>query len=151
MFYIIEKKTQLEKLQNLGNIFLNVIPNNNNYHPKLQTISLIYIRSIGEKKGYIFCINHNESDSLNFYDFECWLALKTNKIFVIDKKKYVYYFNYIHSQIYNIYLKKDIIVDKCIDFLYHHLFSHYLLLFPIYLCLSNPNEHKRLILSRLSV
>ena len=94
MFYIVEKKDQLIHLPKLEDCFVSFIPYNDNFHPYLQKekISLIYVRDIGDHKGYILCLNHNESFSLDKQDVEEWLVSHTEKIFVLNKKEALYYF-----------------------------------------------------------
>ena len=65
MFYIIEKSSQLSPLGPFEDCFVRFIPHNNNFHPALTELSLIYIRPLTAKKGYILCIEHNESLLLN--------------------------------------------------------------------------------------
>jgi len=94
MFYIIEKKDQLIHLPKLEDCFVSFIPYNDNFHPYLQKekISLIYVRDINDHKGYILCLNHNESFSLDKQDVEKWLLSHTDNIFVLNKKEALYYF-----------------------------------------------------------
>jgi hypothetical protein len=94
MFYIIEKKEQLDKIPILGDCFIDFIPFNNNYHPYLQQdkLSLIYIRGLNEHKGYMLCLNHNESFSLDIKDVFNFLDTHTNKIWVLEKKTAMYFY-----------------------------------------------------------
>lgn len=96
MFYIIEKKDQLDRLPELGDCYIDFIPYSNNFHPTLQSdkISLVYVRSLNQHKGYILCITHNESLSLDKQDVEQWILTHTNKLFVLNKKQTLYYFPY---------------------------------------------------------
>lgn len=90
MFYIIEKKEQLNALE-LGDVcFLEVIGNNNNYHPNFQSISVIYIYSLEGDKSYMLCVDHNETLSLIISDvLEKLLSIK--HIYVLDKKRHLYF------------------------------------------------------------
>ena len=96
MFYIIEKKDQLDRLPELGDCYIDFIPYSNNFHPILQSdrVSLVYVRSLNQHKGYILCITHNESLSLDKQDVEQWILTHTNKLFVLNKKQTLYYFPY---------------------------------------------------------
>jgi len=94
MFYIIEKQEQLDKLELFGDCFISFIRESDNYHPKLSPLSLIYLRSLNQHKGYIFCIKHNESFSLLLDDVINWLLNNTDKLWVIDKKEALYNFPY---------------------------------------------------------
>mgnify|MGYP006316721071 FL=1 len=91
MFYIIEKQEQLNQLPNLGDCFIHFIGNNDNFHPKLQELSLIYIRPLLDHKGYILCINHTESFSLNIENIYSFLHNNTNNLFVLNKKETMYF------------------------------------------------------------
>jgi len=94
MFYIIEKQEQLNKLGSFGDCYISFIRENDNYHPKLSPLSLVYIRDITQHKGYILCINHNESLSLSEQDVKLWLLNNTSKLFVLNKKEALYNFPY---------------------------------------------------------
>jgi hypothetical protein len=60
MHYIVETVDQLAKLPGKSECFLQVIPNNDNQHPALATVSLIYLRPEAESKGYIIVVDHSE-------------------------------------------------------------------------------------------
>jgi hypothetical protein len=92
MFYIIEKKEQLDQLSDFGDCFIEFIQYNDNFHPTLNPTSLIYIRQLTDKKGYILCIEHNESFSLNRKDVAQWLLNNTKNLFVLNKKTSLYHF-----------------------------------------------------------
>ena len=97
MFYIIERKDQLDQLGPFKDCFVKFIQGNDNYHPKLSPLSLIYIRDISEHKGYILCLNHNESFSLEIKDAFDWLLNKTERLFVLNKKEALYSFPHEHK------------------------------------------------------
>jgi hypothetical protein len=127
MFYIIERKEQLAKLQDLGDCFINFIPLNNNFHPKLTNISVIYIRPINHKKGWMICIKHNEAFSLDKGEVLNHIFNNTDKIFVLQKKETLYHFPH-PEKLYDINfieyvnINDNIIVNKCIEFYYR---KHY--------------------------
>ena len=93
MFYIIEREDQLAQLSDLGDCFVRFIQHNDNFHPKLSPLSLIYVRSIAQHKGYILCLDHNESFSLPYEKTLDWLHINTNRVFVLNKKEAMYHFN----------------------------------------------------------
>jgi hypothetical protein len=93
MFYIIERSDQLEKLGSFRDCFVSFIPKSNKYHPALTDLSLVYVRDLIRTKGFMLCINHNESFSLSKEDVEWWLVNNTQKLWVLDKKEALYYFN----------------------------------------------------------
>ena len=92
MFYIIERLDQLEKLGDFGDCFVSFIPKSNKYHPALTELSLVYVRDLKQSKGYMLCINHNESFGINEKDVKWWLLNRTQKLWVLDKKEALYYF-----------------------------------------------------------
>jgi len=94
MFYIIERQDQLEQLGPFNDCFVQFIQQNDNYHPKLSPLSLIYVRDITQHKGYVLCLEHNESFSLQQQDVFEWLLANTNRMFVLNKKEALYHFSY---------------------------------------------------------
>jgi hypothetical protein len=94
MFYIIERQEQLDKLDPFNDCFVQFIQQNDNYHPKLSPLSLIYVRDITQHKGYMLCLDHNESFSLLQQDVFEWLLGNTDRLFVLNKKEALYHFPY---------------------------------------------------------
>lgn len=99
MHFIIETSNQLEQFfaERQGNkCYISIISGNDNFHPLLSDLSLIYIRD-DRDKGFVFCIDHNEglhlqineiNDVFNLYEY----------IFVYDKKQFIHYFpNHAHT------------------------------------------------------
>ena len=103
MFYIIERPDQLEQLHIGEDIFMQIIPVNENYHPALQSISLIYIRWIKSHKGYILCVNHSESLSLSITDILARLS-NVNNIYTLDKKAALHHFPTLSPQLIDVQL-----------------------------------------------
>jgi hypothetical protein len=98
MFYIIEKQDQLDQLHIGEDTFIHIIPTNENYHPALQNISLIYVRWIKGHKGYILCVNHSESLSLTITDIINKLS-KVNNLYTLDKKAVLHHFPTLSPQL----------------------------------------------------
>jgi hypothetical protein len=94
MFYIIERQDQLEQLGPFNDCFVQFIQQNDNYHPKLSLLSLIYVRDIIQHKGYMLCLDHNESFALLYQETLNWLLGNTDRIFVLNKKEALYHFPY---------------------------------------------------------
>jgi len=90
MFYIIERSDQLEKLGDFGDCFVSFIPKSNKFHPALTDLSLVYVRDFNQSKGYMLCINHNESFGLDIKDVKWWLLSRTQKLWVLNKKEALY-------------------------------------------------------------
>jgi len=83
MFYIIEKEDQLQKFPAFDKCFVHIITNNNNYHPAIADVSLVYVKPF-DSKGYIFCIKHSESLSLKWQSIKKYLSEK--ELYAIDAK-----------------------------------------------------------------
>jgi hypothetical protein len=103
MFYIIEKQDQLDQLHIGEDTFIHLIPTNENYHPALQNISLIYVRWIKGHKGYILCVNHSESLSLSITDILDKLSKVTN-LYTLDKKAVLHHFPTLSPQLIDVQL-----------------------------------------------
>jgi hypothetical protein len=101
MFYIIERQEQLDKLGPFNDCFVQFIQQNDNYHPKLSPLSLIYVRDITQHKGYMLCLEHNESFSLPQQNVFEWLLGNTDRMFVLNKKEAMYHFPY-QDKLYDI-------------------------------------------------
>jgi hypothetical protein len=71
--------------------FVEIIPYHDNIHPALNGLSLVYIRPFNDTKGYMLCVDHSETFSLNKTVIDSLLR-KINKIWVRDKKTALYYF-----------------------------------------------------------
>ena len=117
MFYIIEKQYQLDQLHIGEDVFIHIIPTNENYHPTLQNISLIYVRWIKSHKGYILCLNHSESLSLQLADVLAKLS-KADKLYTLDKKAVLHHFPTLSPQLIDVqlissyYTIQDINIDQ---------------------------------------
>ena len=103
MFYIIEKQDQLDQLHIGEDTFIHIIPTNENYHPALQNISLIYVRWVKGHKGYILCVDHSESLSLSITDILAKLS-KVDNLYVLDKKAVLHHFPMLNPQLIDVQL-----------------------------------------------
>ena len=67
MFWLIEDSEQLKEFdcQGFSEVFLEIIPLNFKTHPILDGVSLLYIKPLNDVKGYMLCINHNDTLSLS--------------------------------------------------------------------------------------
>lgn len=121
-FYLIEKKEQLEKIKELGDCYIEFIPFNSNFHPKLNKISLIYLRPLNKHKGFIFCINHSESLSLELNDVFIFLLSETKKLFCQNKKVTLYYYKN-SDKVYDVSFIEipdlEKINNNCINYFYN--------------------------------
>jgi len=122
MFYIIERSDQLQQLKSFDDCFISFIPKNNNYHPSLTSLSLIYIRPIDGKKGYMLCLDHNESFSLNQIEVINWLHTNTGKLFLLDKKEALHWVYSLSEKLFDINFIEPInlteLNNNCINYYY---------------------------------
>ena len=66
-FYIIETDEQLKDFSNMkfDKAFVELVLHNDHTHPSLNELSLLYIKPLNGDKGYILCLDHTETLSLN--------------------------------------------------------------------------------------
>ena len=93
MFYIIETAEQLNEFFeiNYDKVFVEPILFNDNIHPALNNLSLLYIKPLSDSKGYILCLNHTEALKLNKTPITNLLA-SFKEIYVRDRKSFIYVF-----------------------------------------------------------
>jgi hypothetical protein len=93
MFWLIETEKDLEYLQQkvIKEAFVEIIPYHDHIHPALNGLSLMYIRPFNDTKGYMLCIDHSETDSLNKTVIGAILQ-NIERVWVQDKKQALYYF-----------------------------------------------------------
>ena len=91
-FWLIEKDSQIEYLINkkYEEVFVEVISYNDNLHPILNDVSLIYYKPLKSNKGFMLCIDHSESLNADKTLIDTLLT-QTSRIWVRDKKKTLYY------------------------------------------------------------
>jgi len=123
MFYIIERQDQLSQLGPFNDCFIRFIPKNDNFHPALTSLSLIYIRPLDEKKGYILCLDHNESFSLDQTEVINWLNTNTHRLFLIDKKQALHWVYPLSSKLLDINFVEfpdltEVLDNSCITYYY---------------------------------
>jgi hypothetical protein len=93
MFWLIENTNQLKQFynKNCDEAFVEIIPHHDLVNPKLNNISLIYIRPVKGRKGFIICVDHSETMSID--KNHVFTLLKTYKtIYTTDQKRFLYYF-----------------------------------------------------------
>ena len=138
MFYIIERKDQLDKLGPFEDCFIHLIPRNSNFHPSLTQLSLVYIRPLDGRKGYMLCIDHNEAFKLNQIDVVKWLS-NNGRLWLLDKKAAMHWIYPIRHKLFDAHLLKfvdliDALSDSpCLDFyyMYHRNLPNVSCLIPI--------------------
>jgi len=93
MYWLVEDNEQLGFLLNSSykEAFIEVIPYNDTIHPTINRVSLVYIRPIQASKGFMLCLNHSETLSINITEINRLLK-KFNKLYCRDKKLLLHYF-----------------------------------------------------------
>ena len=93
MFWLIDTEKDLEYLQAkiIQEAFVEIIPYHDDIHPALNGVSLVYIRPFNDTKGYMLCIDHSETFSLNKTTINGILQ-NIERVWVQDKKQALYYF-----------------------------------------------------------
>ena len=93
MFWLIETEEHLEVLQQkiIKEAFVEIVPYHDYIHPALNKASLVYIRPFNDTKGYMLCIDHSETFSLNKTVVNSILQ-KIGRVWVQDKKQALFYF-----------------------------------------------------------
>jgi hypothetical protein len=103
VFWLVENNKQLQyfidvnKNKDISEVFVEIIQNNDNYHPALTTPCLFYIRPVGYKKGFIFPFDHNDSFSVSSKLLK-ELFDSFDTIYVRDKKASLYHFRHHNIQ-----------------------------------------------------
>jgi hypothetical protein len=120
MFYIIEKSSQLPT--NFEDCFVRFIPKSNNFHPALTDLSLVYVRPLNHRKGYIICLDHNESFGIDKIEVINWLSNNTNRLWVLDKKEAMHWVYLLKDKLFDVNFIEHVdtsnIGTKCVDFYY---------------------------------
>lgn len=93
MYYIIETEEQLQKFStyDFTNCFVDVIPSNDNCHPKLADISLIYIKPFRSRMGFMLSLDHTEAFSLPIEAVDAFISDKLGNIYALDAKRLRYF------------------------------------------------------------
>ena len=135
MFYILEKSSQLP--HSFEDCFVRFIPTNDNFHPTLTDLSLVYIRPLNDKKGYIMCLNHNESLSIDKIELLDWLLNHTGKLWILDKKKALHWLYPLSDKLFDVNFLEPVDIksldNACISYYYgkHNALPNVNCLIPI--------------------
>ena len=135
MFYILERSSQLP--HSFEDCFVRFIPTNDNFHPTLTDLSLVYIRPLNDKKGYIMCLNHNESLSIDKIELLDWLLNHTGKLWTLDKKKALHWLYPLSDKLFDVNFLEPVDIksldNACISYYYskHNALPNVNCLIPI--------------------
>jgi hypothetical protein len=119
MYWLIENQEQLDKFKklNIDNVFVELILENDNIHPNLNKLVAIYIKPFNDK-GYILSLDHNDTCSLKL-DEIINIVNSFSKIYVLDKKRFLYFFNNKNAIDLYFYVSFDIKNISIYDFYYN--------------------------------
>ena len=135
MFYIIEKSSQLSQLS-FEDCFVRFIPFNDNFHPALTELSLVYVRPLDSKKGYILCVKHNESLPLTKDEVFNWLNNHTKRLWLLNKKQTLHWY-YTPDKLFDVNFLEPVDIksldNACISYYYskHNALPNVNCLIPI--------------------
>jgi len=92
-FYIVETNEQLNEIfdKAYDKVFIEPIFYNDDIHPSLNYISLLYLKPLNNDKGYVLCLDHTEALSLNKGSIDNLLAT-FKEIYIRDRKSFIYFF-----------------------------------------------------------
>jgi len=93
MYYIIETEDQLEKFSkyDFTNCFVDVIPSNDNCHPKIASLSLVYIKPFRSRMGFILSVDHTEAFSLSKESVESFILNRLGNVYAVDSKRFFFF------------------------------------------------------------
>ena len=93
MYWLIEGNEQIKLLQNSGytEAYIEVIPYSSTIHPIQNQICALYIRPLEASKGFMVCINHSETLSVDSNEIDTLLQ-KFTTLYTRDKKELLHYF-----------------------------------------------------------
>lgn len=106
--------------------FVNLILSSDNYHPFLTSLIGVYIKPLDSESSYILNLDHPDSPTVTYQEITNILN-KFEEIYILDKKKFLYFFN--HKNLVDIKLGNlinDIIIDDYSGFSsYNGFYSKY--------------------------
>ena len=94
MFYIVEEEDKLSQIESLVKLgcYVDVVPSNYLYHPKLSSTVAVYIRLLNSDNGYIIPIDHSEGLNVDKKRVSAILS-NASKLYTPNKKELLYHFN----------------------------------------------------------
>ena len=129
MYYIIETEEQLQKFSqyDFTNCFVDIIPSNDNCHPCISNISLIYIKPFRSRMGFILSVDHTEAFPLPKETVVSFITEKLGTIYAIDSKRFKSFINR-DKNVYCVSLAKylstgDILEESKYDTTAHKFFN----------------------------
>ena len=94
MFYIVETDSSVERLKNIckSGCYVDIIPSNDLFHPKLTYTVAVYIRPIIDDEGFIIPISHDEGVNID-KNRVLQVLSEIETLYTLDKKLLLYHFN----------------------------------------------------------
>ena len=125
MYYIIETEEQLKKFStyDFTNCFVDIITSNDNCHPAIADISLIYIKPFRSRMGFMLCLDHTEAFSLPREAVDAFISNNLGNIYAIDSKR-LRYFTKRDKALYCLKMAKYLATGDLIDESKHHTTAH---------------------------
>lgn len=95
LYWLIETEEQLQKFESkkYNKVFIEPIYFNDNFHPVLNKISALYIKPLNEDKGYMICIDHDDTLQIEIDKVKSILK-QFEEIYVINRKSFIQFFPY---------------------------------------------------------
>lgn len=95
LYWLIETEEQLQKFESkkYDEVFIEPVYFNDNIHPVLNQISALYIKPLNEDKGYIICIDHDDSLQIGINKIKPILK-QFETIYTLDRKSFIQHFPY---------------------------------------------------------
>jgi len=95
MYWLIEDTNNIEILTKIQLVeaYVEVIPLSPTIHPMQNQVSCVYIKPLNDSKGYMVNIEHSEAFPIPFNQVQK-LLYSIKKIYVINKKEFLHYFNH---------------------------------------------------------
>lgn len=109
MYWLVESEKQIEEFidKNYSEVFIEPIMFNDNTHPAINELSLLYLKPLNNDKGYMLCLSHDETFSLNNTLINNLLGGFKN-IFVRNKKQFLHFFQFNNIQEINYHFEEQI-------------------------------------------
>ncbi|MEK6883055.1 MAG: hypothetical protein AABY22_25750, partial [Nanoarchaeota archaeon] len=94
LYWLIETQDQLKEFysRDYKEVFIEPILFNDQIHPKLNQLCALYIKPFNNDKGYMLCISHDDTLSLNIQHIDTILQ-DFDAIYVRDQKLLSYWFS----------------------------------------------------------
>lgn len=92
MFYIVESEEYLQRLENFSTLgaYIEVVPLNSYFHPKLTDVAAIYLRPKVVDRGFIIPVSHSEGINVSKERIQEILK-KYSELYTLDRKHLLHF------------------------------------------------------------